>query len=100
MIQVWARGSPFRVEKKQTARIKGIVSSSGYKSVSPQPLFDVQSVNLPHCPFRIQMSLSALNHPSLAVSSVNIQFTFYYHSPKLFSFLPDITIGLSNLNFY
>jgi len=25
----------FRVEKPQTARIKGIVSSSGYKSVSP-----------------------------------------------------------------
>jgi hypothetical protein len=28
MIQVWARGSTFRVEKNQTARIKGIVSSS------------------------------------------------------------------------
>ncbi len=32
MIQVWARGSTFRVEKTQAARIKGIMSSSGYNS--------------------------------------------------------------------
>jgi hypothetical protein len=34
MIQVWARGSTFWVEEAQIARIKGIVSSFGYKSVS------------------------------------------------------------------
>jgi hypothetical protein len=34
MIQVWARGSTLRVEKIQTGRITGIVSSSGYKFVS------------------------------------------------------------------
>jgi hypothetical protein len=34
MLEKWKGGHENRVEKAQTARIKGIVSSSGYRSVS------------------------------------------------------------------
>jgi len=40
------RGSEFRVEKNQTARIKAIVPSSGYKSVLPNGVWRENDLKL------------------------------------------------------